>query len=422
MTTTELTTDTAIDILVRLLRGQTCAFIAADLHMPLSAVREYADEYADQAEIELALTRLRAGDTDYTPGFVDVPPKPKETSSTAADPNQPESRYQNLDTDLAGHGPYIDAVPAANMFADPAYQRDLNPRRVAKMVTEFDVTQVGVLEVSARPDGRYAIIEGQHRWAAALEAHPGRHRPNGLHLPCNVHTGLTVEDEADLFYKIDRNRKALSGWDRWKARRGSGDPAVVAIEATVAQYGLRIDPAPADRNIGATVALERIVEVGDLVLLARTLDLVTTAYSRIRDSLDGQILHGLALILANYDDPEEISIDQLILALQSSPPSTIKSAAMMRRAEYRGELPRLVAAVVIDRYNAIAERRVEPLLQRLPASSKIGGSTARKVTELARIRRWAIRNGHKAAVGGSNEIPRVTVEAYRRAHASAEAS
>jgi hypothetical protein len=103
----------------------------------------------------------------------------------------------------AGTAPYIDAILAELPFADPTYQRDLDPKRVTKMVSEFDQRLVGVLEVSARDDGRFAILDGQHRWAATCRAHPyGTH----AHLACQIHTVLSVEEEARLYYELDTKR------------------------------------------------------------------------------------------------------------------------------------------------------------------------------------------------------------------------
>lgn len=145
--------------------------------------------------------------------------------------------------------PYIDAVSVSLMFADPTYQRDLDDARVETMAAEFDQRLIGVLEVSAREDGRYAILDGQHRWATTCRAHPSA---EDAHLVCQIHTGLSIEDEARVFYEIDARRKQLSWWDRWRARRGGGDPGVLAIDAVLARHGLQINPSVRDGNIRAT--------------------------------------------------------------------------------------------------------------------------------------------------------------------------
>jgi hypothetical protein len=53
-------------------------------------------------------------------------------------------------------GPYVTVLRAGDLFVDLTYQRPVDERRVDKMVAEYDVAMVGILEVSARGDGRYA--------------------------------------------------------------------------------------------------------------------------------------------------------------------------------------------------------------------------------------------------------------------------
>jgi hypothetical protein len=63
-----------------------------------------------------------------------------------------------------------------------------------------------VIEVSDRGSDeqpRYAIVDGQHRYAAAK-----LRDPNAV-LVANIHTGLTARDEAHLFYEIDADAPQL---------------------------------------------------------------------------------------------------------------------------------------------------------------------------------------------------------------------
>ena len=56
----------------------------------------------------------------------------------------------------------IEVIPLDRMFLE-TYQRTLQQHKVDKIVKEFDSSKLGVLMVSERPDGRYAVIDGQHR-------------------------------------------------------------------------------------------------------------------------------------------------------------------------------------------------------------------------------------------------------------------
>jgi hypothetical protein len=313
-------------------------------------------------------------------------------------------------------GPYIDAVPASRMFADPAYQRDLDEARVAGMAAEFDQRLIGVLEVSAREDGRYAILDGQHRWATVRRAHP-----NGdeAHLVCQIHTGLTVEDEARVFYKIDARRKQLSWWDRWRARRGGGDPGVVAIDAVLVRHELQIHPSACDGNIRATKAVESIVaDLGDLKMLDRVLVVLTSAFGRAYDAFDGAIMQGVALVLAHYDE-DEIDLDRLVTQLREIPPRQLRARAAALREAQRGTLPRLCAAIIIERYNAGRGRNVEPFLARVPAVSKAGARFNQDRKNRSAIRRCAERNSYDLT--GTRNIPPSVRRAYEEAQVAGDA-
>lgn len=304
--------------------------------------------------------------------------------------------------------PYIDALRAEQLFADASYQRDLDQPRVERMISEFDRTLLGVLEVSARVEGRYAVIDGQHRWAAA-QGHSG----GGQHLVCQIHTGLSVEDEARLFYEIDRQRRNLTWWDRWRARRGAGDRQVLAIDAVLARHHLQVHPSAADGNIRATKALETIVEdLGDRSLLDSALVVLTAAFGRSFDGFDGALMHGVALVLAHYD-ADELDLNRLVTQLRAIAPRQLRARAAASREAHRGTLPRLCAAVIVERYNTGRGRNLEPFFSRVPSTSKAGAAFNHARKERGAIRRWAERNGHDLA--GSRSIPPTVRRAYEEA-------
>ena len=298
---------------------------------------------------------------------------------------------------------YVTAIPARRLFVDHSYQRPLDEDRITKMVADFNPELLGVIDVSDRGDGTFAIVEGQHRWAAAREAHPEH---DGVHLVCLVHTRLTTTDEAHLFHQIDVRRRSLSGWDRWKARRGAGDPVVAEIEAVVTDHGLLVDPSPRDRAVAATRALETVYELGSQQLLSNTLLVLTRAYRTARDAYDGALIHGLALVLHHYDLVDELNIDRLVTALEGIAPRQIKARAATLRETHRGVLPRLVAAVLVNQYNRTPGQRIQPLLERLPSGSKY--YTDPKIVRREQIRRWAIR--HQIPVG--QVISQRVIDAY----------
>lgn len=113
------------------------------------------------------------------------------------------------------HDVYVTTLSVEDIFADYTYQRELDAPRVKRMAAEWNRRLVGIVEVSDRgtfATPRYAVVDGQHRWAAARLLDPAPM------LVVNVHEGLTVDEEAQLFDGLNRNRKQTNTWDHWKAR------------------------------------------------------------------------------------------------------------------------------------------------------------------------------------------------------------
>ena len=59
----------------------------------------------------------------------------------------------------------IECVPLERIVTEQ-YQRILNMKNVAGIVKNFDPAKLGVLVVSHRTDGTYAVLDGQHRLTA----------------------------------------------------------------------------------------------------------------------------------------------------------------------------------------------------------------------------------------------------------------
>src|SRR3954452_18659822 len=98
-------------------------------------------------------------------------------------------------------------IATDEIVVDERYQRPVEDYRVQKIAEHFDETLFGVLEVSRR-NGTCAVFDGQHRLEAA--------RRIGLGVvPCLVHEGLSPEDEAQLFVRLQRERKNINPNDRF---------------------------------------------------------------------------------------------------------------------------------------------------------------------------------------------------------------
>lgn len=256
---------------------------------------------------------------------------------------------------------YIDALPASDMFADPSYQRELDLPRARRMAESWERPLVGVIEVSDRgPDHhpRYAVIDGQHRYAAAKLRDPA------AVLVANVHVGLSPRDEAHLFYAIDAKRTRLTTWDRWNARRGAGDPTVLAIDEIATSLGLQVENTPTSASIRCVATCEKIMQLGGAKLLRETLELVVEVWGVDAEAFDAPLLHGTAYVLFHFGT--ELDTQRLADAMIDCSPRQFKAKAIALREFERGTMPKLAALIVVSTYN----RTKGPKLQSPPDFTK----------------------------------------------------
>lgn len=247
---------------------------------------------------------------------------------------------------------YITTLSPDDIFADPTYQRVVDVARARSMAARWDRRLVGVIEVSDRghdANPRYAIIDGQHRWAAA------KCFVDPPALVANVHERLTIADEAALFDKLNRERKKVNIFEHYKARLAADDWIIGRIQRVLDKHGLKVDPAPHEGCVGCVGTLEKVADIDD-ALLDETLGLIIDIWGRRRDGLDAPIIHGLALILHHMRD--DIDLERLVDALLDTLPRQLKTQAVALRDMQSGTLPILTALVILNHYNKRPGRKV----------------------------------------------------------------
>lgn len=113
-------------------------------------------------------------------------------------------------------------VPIDLLAVDYTYQR-IRTDHVNYLYDKWEKSECEHLIVSYR-DGIFYIIDGQHRYYAALA--------RGVEdLPCNIRTGLTMEDEARIFVRMNKSRKALTPFDEFKANIACGNESIPDVKA-----------------------------------------------------------------------------------------------------------------------------------------------------------------------------------------------
>lgn len=241
--------------------------------------------------------------------------------------------------------PNIRALKPNDLAVDEETQRKYDPAHAKRIADNFDVTLVGLLQVSRRADGTFYVIDGQHRRAAAIIAGHG-HRP----LACQVMDGLTLEEEARRFVGVNSTTKKPSALDLYRLRVKSGDETAVAINTIVNSHGLHAGTGAGDGQVQAVVALEKVFTEHGPLVLSRTLDVLLGAWQRDRDAYDASVLRGLASVLASHPDLDEGRMVK-VLAKSGSPARLIGKARSLAEV-LRTNRPAAMHRAIVETYNS----------------------------------------------------------------------
>ncbi len=121
------------------------------------------------------------------------------------------------------------------LFVDDAYQRTAFDTKIKLMTARWSWIACGVLIVALR-DGKYFVIDGQHRALASLR------RSDITELPCIVFRTNTPSQEANGFLVANTHRKPVDAFGKHKAAIVAGDEVAVYVSDFANRLGLKFTP------------------------------------------------------------------------------------------------------------------------------------------------------------------------------------
>jgi hypothetical protein len=216
-----------------------------------------------------------------------------------------------------GSMPSIEWVHTSDLTVDQSYQRSIDNeasrRLIAGIAANFDWRLCAPLVVSRRLDGSKVVIDGQHRWAAALR------RGDLPQLPCCLFTYASPEDEARMFILANRARKPMNRLDDFHAALAAADEDALEILRLVTEAGLSMA-----RNTAANAW--RPGQVAFTSSIATALrrhgeSIVSAALTCIAEAFEDQpLVHGASLfgglVKIFVQPPEGFDPDKLAIALR----------------------------------------------------------------------------------------------------------
>jgi hypothetical protein len=186
----------------------------------------------------------------------------------------------------------------------------------------FNARKLGIITLSLRNSGRYAILDGNHRTRIAVS--------HGFtEMLSRVFIDLSYEEEAELFEALN-TIKAPGALDRFRARIEYREPRAVAIQTDLGSFGLRIAVQTGGGNAAGVVscvaALDKLyIERGPLEF-NEVLNVIVQAWgTEDPTAWTGKIVDGFRMFWARYRDL--IDFQRLVAQLQNCTPRTLLVSA-----------------------------------------------------------------------------------------------
>lgn len=251
----------------------------------------------------------------------------------------PQSRHKSVNLD--------------DLTIDPAVQRreGLNQGKINKIVAEWDPMALGTLTVSQRTAGTLVLLDGAHRCAAA------RRVGYTAHLPADIITGLTLQDEARLFLLLNTTTTP-SAITKHLVSVVKGEPEAVEIDAILTAHGWKVAVSSEPGHIVAVSALERVYRNGGGSLadgrhpdvFERVIEIITAAWEHDTKGMASSMLLALAQLIGRFGP--SVDTKKLVTEMQATRPGIVIGRGRTLRDAQGGTVPAALAKILAGMHNS----------------------------------------------------------------------
>ena len=194
----------------------------------------------------------------------------------------------------------IRTLSTSQLTSGLPYQRPVEQKDVDKIIREGNGREITPVVVSFR-DGKFNVVDGQHHIEAMRQKAGGR----DVIVPCIIHTGMTYEQEAELYARLDRDKKRLTLRQYTKAVVEAGSDAnIMEVKRLTEEVGFIWalgEPTGEPFEIAPIRALINAHRLLGSAGFSRMLTLMAGAWRGMPNSLKASMLSGMALFLKTYE-------------------------------------------------------------------------------------------------------------------------
>lgn len=206
----------------------------------------------------------------------------------------------------------ITFVPTSEIIVGK-YQKRLNVARSEKIAREFDVNRMRPVEVSLR-GGKFYVFDGQHRVNA--------YKIMGMRsVPCIVHTGLSYEQEAELFARQQENVGAVLAHHKWNALVEAKDEKTLNILSIVKRFGYTMMPGSVRKNnINCVATIQGIYNDLGEQALTNALHVLSSAWKDEPKAICQDVIAGMKIFIRAFQNDKRMNYSRLINRLSEVTP------------------------------------------------------------------------------------------------------
>jgi hypothetical protein len=193
-----------------------------------------------------------------------------------------------------GKPPVLAMVPISAIYVDHNYQRELKDKHVAKILGGFSWAKFGALVLAVQKDGRFSVVEGQHRLEAA-RLHPQVHE-----VPAVIVEMVDMAGESQCFLAINRDRIAVTSIEQYWAGLTAGDADCATIARVLNAAGCDIVPeagASAPHLTNAVGAMGRAIKRSGEEAVRRALLILRAAWPKDAKALRGTLISAVSRLV-----------------------------------------------------------------------------------------------------------------------------
>ena len=172
-----------------------------------------------------------------------------------------------------------------SIHVDPAYQRDLDEKRVKKVAAKFKQGAAKAVSLSRRPNGSLWCYDGQH----TIEIY----RAAGFtHVPAVIVNG-DMQKEADWFEELNQSVRRVSARDRQRAGVVAEKAPALAVQDLLDKFGIQVSKGGLRAGMTNSVgAIGRYV-ASDPARINQAMKAIDAMWSDETEAWSGVVMRGM---------------------------------------------------------------------------------------------------------------------------------